>query len=61
MQLSGSTVLFTMKDTSSWGNASISGDRLTLSFNTGPLRGNSFTYRIDSEDQFTGNGETYRR
>jgi hypothetical protein len=62
MQISYSTVaFFDSANKSSGGSASLSGSTLTVSFSYGPLGGRSFTYRVDSDSQFSGNGETYSR
>ena len=44
----------------STGNISISGDQLIITWNKGPLSGRRSVYHIDSENQFSATGETWR-
>jgi len=44
----------------STGNITISGDQLIITWNSGPLNGRRSVYHIDSENQFSTSGETWR-
>jgi len=44
----------------STGDISISGDQLVITWYSGPLSGNRSVYHIDSKNQFSGSGETWR-
>jgi hypothetical protein len=62
MHINGnSAIFFDSSNKQSYGTCSLSGTRLSFSFSSGPLQGKSLSYTVDSVDQFSGNGETFRR